>query len=173
LTAKATTKDKLKGLETGADDYLIKPFNEQELRVRVRNLIKVRQQMREKFQSQMLIKPSEVILPSTQKTFIDKLTKVIENNISNENFSVEVLCDELGMSRSQLHRKIKAVTNQSTSEFIRNFRLQRASELLKQDAGNIAEICYMVGFNSQNYFTKMFQNLYGKTPLEFKRENTK
>ncbi len=173
LTAKATTKDKLEGLETGADDYLIKPFNEQELKVRVRNLIKVRQQMSEKFQSQMLIKPSDVVLPSTQKTFIQKLTRIIEANISNENFSIEVLCAELGLSRSQLHRKIKAVTNQSTSEFIRNFRLQRASELLKQDAGNIAEICYMVGFNSQNYFTKMFQNLYGQTPLEFKKEHTK
>lgn len=173
LTAKASQEDKIEGLETGADDYLIKPFNEQELKVRVRNLIRVRQQMREKFQSQMLIKPSDVVIPSTQKTFIDKLTKVIETNISNEKFSVEVLCDELGMSRSQLHRKIKAVTNQSTSEFIRNFRLQRAAEFLKQDAGNIAEICYMVGFNSQNYFTKMFQNLYGKTPLEYKREHTK
>jgi signal transduction histidine kinase/DNA-binding response OmpR family regulator len=173
LTAKASQEDKIGGLETGADDYLIKPFDEQELKVRVRNLIKIRQQMREKFQSQMLIKPGEVIIPSTQKTFIDKLIKVIEINISNENFSVEVLCNEVGMSRSQLHRKIKAVTNQSTSEFIRNFRLQRAAELLKQDAGNIAQICYMVGFNSQNYFTKMFQNLYGKTPLEYKREHTK
>jgi signal transduction histidine kinase/ligand-binding sensor domain-containing protein/DNA-binding response OmpR family regulator len=173
LTAKATTKDKLEGLGTGADDYLIKPFNEQELKIRVRNLIKIRQQMREKYQSQMLIKPNEVIIPSTQKTFIDKLIKIIEANMSNENFSVEVLCNEMGMSRSQLHRKIKAVTNQSTSEFIRNFRLQRAAELLEKDAGNIAEICYMVGFNSQNYFTKMFQNLYGKTPLEYKREHTK
>lgn len=172
LTAKATTDDKLEGLETGADDYLIKPFNEQELKIRVRNLIKIRQQMREKFQSQMLIKPSDVILPSIQKTFIDKLTRVIEDNISNENFSVEILCEEIGMSRSQLHRKIKAVTNQSASEFIRNFRLQRAAELLKQNAGNIAEITYMVGFNSQNYFTKMFQNLYGKTPMEYKREHT-
>jgi len=173
LTAKAATKDKLEGLESGADDYLIKPFNEQELKIRVRNLIKIRQQMREKFQSQMLIKPSDVIIPSTQKLFVDKLSKIIEANMSNEHFSVEDLCKELGMSRSQLHRKIKAVTNQSTSEFIRNFRLQRAAELLKQDAGNIAEISYMVGFNSQNYFTKMFQNLYGKTPLEFKRTYTK
>lgn len=173
LTAKADTKDKLEGLETGADDYLIKPFNEQELKVRVANLIKIRQNMREKFQSQMLIKPSDVIVPSTQKSFIIKLTKVIENNISNENFSVELLCEVLGMSRSQLHRKMKAVTNQSTSEFIRNFRLQRAAELLKQDVGNIAEISYMVGFNSQNYFTKMFQTLFGKTPLEYKREHTK
>lgn len=173
LTAKASQEDKIEGLETGADDYLIKPFDEHELKVRVRNLIRVRQQIREKFQSQMFIKPSDVVLPSTQKTFIEKLSKIIEANMSNEHFSVEILCGELGMSRSQLHRKLKAVTNQSTTEFIRNFRLQRAAELLKQDAGNIGEICYMVGFNSQNYFTKMFQNLYGKTPLEYKREQSK
>ena len=173
LTAKAATEDKLAGLETGADDYLIKPFNSDELKIRIKNLIKIRRQMREKFQSQMLIKPSEVVVPSTQKVFLDKLTSIIEQNISNEDFSVEILCDEMGMSRAQLHRKIKAVTNQSASEFIRNFRLQRAAELLKQDAGNIAEISYQVGFNSQAYFTKMFQELYGQTPLEFKKQHSK
>ncbi|MFZ1517343.1 MAG: two-component regulator propeller domain-containing protein [Ignavibacteriaceae bacterium] len=173
LTAKAETKDKIEGLETGADDYLIKPFNPNELKIRVKNLIKVRRQLREKYQSQMLIKPADVVVPSTQKVFLDKLTSIIEKNISNEEFSVEILCDDIGMSRAQLHRKIKAVTNQSASEFIRNFRLQRASELLKQNAGNIAEISYRVGFSSQAYFTKMFQQLYGLTPLDFKKQNSK
>src|SRR5690606_17647058 len=142
LTAKADTRDKLEGLETGADDYLIKPFNSEELKIRVKNLIKIRKQMREKYQSQMLIKPSEVVVPSSQKVFIDRLISLIEKNISNEKFSVEILADEIGLSRAQLHRKIKAITNQSPSEFIRNYRLQRAAELLKQDAGNIAEISY-------------------------------
>lgn len=173
LTAKADLSDKLEGLETGADDYLIKPFNSEELKIRVKNLIKIRKQMREKYQSQMLIKPSEVVVPSTQKVFLEKLTTIIEKNISNENFSVEILCNEIGMSRAQLHRKIKAVTNQSASEFIRNFRLQRAAELLKQDAGNIAEIAYQVGFSSQAYFTKTFQELYGQTPLDFKKHHSK
>ncbi|WP_304132303.1 two-component regulator propeller domain-containing protein [Ignavibacterium album] len=173
LTAKAETKDKLEGLETGADDYLIKPFNSDELKVRVKNLIRLRKQLREKYQSQMLIKPSEVIIPSSQKLFVDKLTSIIEKNISNEDFSVEKLCDEIGMSRTQLHRKIKAITNNSTSEFIRNFRLQRAAELLAQDAGNIAEISYQVGFSSQAYFTKTFQELYKQTPLEYKRQHSK
>lgn len=173
LTAKAETKDKLEGFETGADDYLIKPFNSDELIIRVKNLIKIRRQLREKYQSQMLVKPADVVVPSIQKVFLDKLTSIIEKNISNDNFSVEILCDEIGMSRAQLHRKIKALTNQSASEFIRNFRLQRASELLKQNAGNIAEISYQVGFNSQAYFTKMFQELYGQTPLEFKKQHSK
>jgi len=173
LTAKAETKDKLEGLETGADDYLIKPFNSDELKVRVKNLIKVRRQLREKYQSQMLVKPADVVVPSTQKLFIDKLTSIIEKNISNEKFSVEILSEEIGLSRAQLHRKVKAITNQSPSEFIRNFRLQRAAELLKQDAGNIAEISYQVGFSSQAYFTKTFQEVYGQTPLDFKRQHSK
>ena len=173
LTAKAETKDKLEGLETGADDYLIKPFNSEELKVRVKNLIKIRKQMREKYQSQMLIKPSEIVVPSTQKVFVDKLTSIIEKNISNENFSVEILSEEVGLSRAQLHRKVKAITNQAPSEFIRNYRLQRAAELLKQDAGNIAEIAYQVGFSSQAYFTKTFQEIYGLTPLDFKKQHSK
>jgi DNA-binding response OmpR family regulator len=173
LTARAATEDKLAGLETGADDYLIKPFNSDELKIRVKNLIKIRQQMREKYQTQMLIKPSEIVVPSSQKVFIDKLTSQIEKNISNESFSVEILSEEIGLSRAQLHRKIKAITNQSPSEFIRNFRLQRAAELLKQDAGNIAEIAYKVGFNSQAYFTKTFQEIYSVTPLDFKKQHNK
>lgn len=170
LTAKASFENKMEGLELGADDYLIKPFNTDELKTRVRNLIKIRQQMREKFRSEMLIKPSEVIVPSNQKVFIEKLTGIIERHIENENFSIEILCKEIGMSRAQLHRKIKAVTNQSATEFIRTFRLQRAADLIKQDAGNMAEIAYKVGFNSQAYFTKSFQDVYGCSPGEFKKK---
>jgi len=171
LTAKAAAEDKIEGLETGADDYLIKPFNEKELSVRVRNLIKIRQQIREKYLPQSLVKAGSVIVPPTQKAFIEKLTDIISNNLNNESFSVERLCREIGMSRTQLHRKIKSVTNQSTTEFIRNYRLQLATELLKQDAGNIAEISNKVGFGSQAYFTKLFQELYGLTPLEYRKRH--
>ncbi|QQS36629.1 MAG: response regulator [Ignavibacteriales bacterium] len=173
LTAKASTEDKLEGLETGADDYLIKPFNEDELKIRVRNLITIRRQMREKYQTQMLVKPADVVVPSSQKVFVDKLVSIIEKNIDSEEFSVEMLCDEIGMSRTQLHRKVKAITNQSASEFIRNFRLQKAAELLKRDAGNIAEISYRVGFGSQAYFTKVFQEVYNTTPLDYKKQHTR
>ncbi len=172
LTAKAATEDKLQGLEIGADDYLIKPFDEKELKIRIKNLIKIRRQMRKKFQSQMLIKPSEVVVPSSQKMFIEKLTAIIEENISAENLSVEMLCEKIGMSRTQLHRKIKAITNQSTSEFVRNFRLQRAADLIKNDFGNMAEVAYKVGFNSQAYFTKSFQEVYGCTPSDYKKKHS-
>ena len=169
LTAKASLENKIEGLETGADDYLIKPFNTDELMLRVRNLISVRKQIREKFQSEMILKPMEVIVPSSQKVFIEKLTKIIDENMEDENFSVEYLCNEIGMSRTQVHRKIKSITNKSTSEFIRSYRLQKAADLIKQDAGNMAEIAYMVGFNSQAYFTKSFQEIYGCSPMDYKK----
>ena len=125
--------------------------------------------MRDKFQSEMILKPLEVIVPSSQKIFIEKLTKIIEENIEDENFSVENLCKEIGMSRTQVHRKIKAITNKPTSDFIRSFRLQKAVDLIKQDAGNMAEIAYMVGFSSQSYFTKSFQEMYGCSPMDYKK----
>jgi DNA-binding response OmpR family regulator len=171
LTAKAETKDKLEGLQTGADDYLVKPFNPDELRIRVRNLIKIRKQMRDKFRSEMLIKPTEIIVPSAPNQFLEKLTSIIEENLENDKFSIEVLCEEIGMSRAQLHRKVKAITNQTTTEIIRNFRLQRAADLIIQEAGNMAEIAYKVGFNSQAYFNKSFQELFGCSPTAFKEQN--
>ncbi|MBE0538311.1 MAG: response regulator [Ignavibacterium sp.] len=170
LTAKASTEDKLEGLELGADDYLIKPFNPDELKLRVRNLIKTREELRKKFTSEMVFKPTDVVVPSSQVQFMEKLKDIIESNLEDESFGVDKLSDEMGMSRSQLHRKLKAITNQSTTEFIRNFRLQRAAQLILQDAGSMSEIAYKVGFNSQAYFNKSFQELFGCSPSQYKKD---
>lgn len=170
LTAKAAAEDKLQGLKFRADDYLIKPFNPEELRLRIRNLIKIREELRKKFTSEMVLKPAEVVVPSSQVQFIERLKVIIDRNMEFENFGVDALAKEMGMSRSQLHRKLKAITNQSTTEFIRNFRLQRAAQLILQDAGSMAEIAYKVGFNSQAYFNKSFQELFGCSPSEYKRQ---
>jgi DNA-binding response OmpR family regulator/nitrogen-specific signal transduction histidine kinase len=169
LTAKAAREDKMDGLEIGADDYLIKPFDASELLIRVKNLIRNREQMREKFRVEMTLKPREVIVPSSEKLFIEKVTDIIEKNIDKEKFGVDELSNELGLSRSQLHRKLKAITDQSTTEFIRNYRLKRAADLILQDAGNMAEIAYQVGFSSQAYFTKSFTELFGCSPGEYKK----
>ena len=170
LTAKAGTEDKLEGLETGADDYLVKPFDPRELKTRVANLIRLRAQLREKFSTEMLLKPGKVSVPSTQQVFLERLKEITEAHLAEEDFNVEMLGRELGMSRAQVHRKLKAISGQSASEFIRTFRLQRAAELLLQDAGNIAEIAYMVGFNSQAYFTRSFQELFGCSPREYRKQ---
>lgn len=169
LTAKATTENKLEGLETGADDYLTKPFNAQELKLRVRNLIQIRKQLREKFSSEMLIRPSSVTVPSMQRQFLEKVTASIEKHLSEEDFSVEALAEEVGLSRAQLHRKLKALTNKGPNELIRSFRLQRAAELIRQGAGSLAEIAYQVGFGSQAYFTRIFGEEFGVSPSEYRR----
>src|SRR5690606_23082214 len=111
-----------------------------------------------------------ITVSSTQKVFLEKVMAVVETHLDNEQFSVEQLGDEIGMSRAQTHRKIRALTNQSPSEFIRNFRLQRAAELIRQDAGNMAEIAYQVGFSSQAYFSRSFQEAFGLSPSEYKKK---
>jgi len=169
LTAKASRENKIEGLETGADDYLIKPFDEEELRIRIRNLITTRQNLQHKFQQESLLKPTEIKAPSVQQQFLLDLTQVIESNLDNEQFGVDELGREMAMSRSQVHRKLKAITDQSATTFIRNYRLRRAADLLKQDAGNVTEIAFQVGFNSQTYFSSSFSELFNCTPSEYRQ----
>ncbi len=169
LTAKAGRENKLEGLAIGADDYLIKPFDAEELRVRVGNLIRTRQQLREKFTTRTLLEPEQVQLPSQQQVFMEKLHRVLEQHLDNELFGVEQLGEELGMSRSQIHRKVKAITNQSPSDLIRSYRLQRAADLIRQDAGNFSEIAWQTGFSSLSQFSRSFHEEYGCSPSEFKK----
>jgi len=168
LTAKGARENKLEGLEKGADDYLIKPFDEAELKLRIKNLFVLRERMQAKFQGEMVLKPKTVNISSVHQKFLESLKEVIEENIDNESFGVEDLGRAIGMSRSQLHRKLKAITDQSATTHIRNYRLHRASELLTQNAGNITEIAFQVGFNSQTYFSSSFQELFGCSPSEYK-----
>ncbi len=169
LTAKAAESDKLNGLEFGADDYLIKPFSSKELALRVKNLIEIRQTLRKKFSESLVIKPKEIASGSIDKLFLEKAIKVVENNISNEKFTVIDLSNEMNLSHSQLHRKLKALVNQSTTQFIRSIRMQRAEDLLKNNAGTIAEIAYMVGFGDPSYFTKTFSKHFGYLPSDVKK----
>lgn len=166
LTAKASQENKLEGLETGADDYITKPFYLKELQVRVNNLLEQRERLRKRFTQKVVLQPSEVAITSADEVFLNKCIAVIEANMSNSEFSVDAFGKEIGMSRSQLHRKLTALIDQSASEFIRNMRLKRAAELIKKNYGNTAEVAYEVGFNSVSYFIKCFKEMYGKTPSE-------
>jgi len=171
LTAKATHENKLEGLQTGADAYLTKPFDEKELKVRIKNLIDHRKKIQKKCQNESFSSSKDVKVTSVQQKFIQRIKDVIENNIDNDQFSVEDLGETIGMSRSQVHRKLKAITDQSATRFIRNYRLHRAADLLSQDSGNISEIAYQVGFSSRTYFSKSFQELFGMTPSDYKKQN--
>jgi len=168
LTAKGAGDNKIEGLETGADDYIIKPFEAQELLVRIKNLIQQRKMLREKFRKEIILKPKDIAVTSTDERFLNKVMEVMEANVDNEMFSVEQLGENVGMSRSQILRKLQGLAGQSASQFIRNFRLQRAMELLKKDAGTVSEIAYKVGFGSPAYFVKCFRERYGYPPGKFK-----
>jgi DNA-binding response OmpR family regulator len=167
LTARAGEDSKLAGLETGADDYLTKPFSSRELLVRAKNLIEQRRKLREKFSRDVVLKPSEIAITSMDEQFLNRVKEVVEKYISDEDFTVEDLGHKVGMSRVQLHRKLRALTNQSASQFILSMRLQRAIDLIKQNAGTVSEIAYMVGFNTPNYFAKCFRKRFGCSPSEY------
>jgi DNA-binding response OmpR family regulator len=170
LTAKAAGRDKIAGLETGADDYLAKPFDSQELAARVKNLIALRRKLRERFSRATFIKPSEVSAASMDQAFLQRVTAAIEANFGEEDFSIEALAAEVHMSASQLNRKLKALIDQPAGELLRAMRMQRAADLLAQNAGSIAEIALQVGFSDQAHFTRSFKRQFGVSPKEYRRQ---
>ena len=169
LTARASTESKLEGLETGADDFITKPFNPEELLVRIKNLIRQRNKLKERFRQE--IRP-EKQLPepepiSMDQQFIRKAKKEVEDNLLKTDFNVEDFARNMALSRVQLHRKLKALVDQSATGFIRAIRLNKAAELLIIKSGTISEIAFDVGFNTLPYFTKCFQEYFGVTPSEY------
>lgn len=164
LTAKTAIDSKIKGLETGADAYLSKPFNHQELLVRIKKLIEGRENLKEYYRKEMITTPIVSKAISREEQFLLRLKQVILVHLSNESYSVEELAGEMAMSRSQLHRKLKALSGQSAGEFMRNYRLEYAYQLLEQDTSPVGEIAFQVGFSSASYFSRAFSIRYGKSP---------
>jgi DNA-binding response OmpR family regulator len=167
LTAKADLASKIEGLEFGGDDYISKPFEADELKVRTKNLIEQRQKLREKFANMIDIKPDEIVATSMDEQFLNRLLDVFENHISEADYSIESFASEIGMSRSNLYRKIQALTNQSTTDFIRLLRLKRAAQLLRKRSGTVSEVAYAVGFTNLSHFSKIFRQQFGQTPSDF------
>ena len=174
LTAKAAFENKLEGLKTGADEYITKPFDIKELLIRIENLINTRKKLQEKYsrvESISKVKGTNLIqhidsLRRIDREFLERVIKVIEENIADENFSIEDLGSKVGMSRTQLHRKVKALTGKSPSLYLRSIRLLKAKEMIKDDKGNISEIAYSVGFSTVAYFSTCFKEEFGFTPSE-------
>lgn len=167
LTAKADIESRLEGLETGADDYMTKPFNARELQTRVKNLIHQREKLIARFSRTVILKPKEIAITSPDEIFLEKVMVIIENHLGNSEFSVDDFQKEIGMSRMQLHRKLKALTGHSAGEFMRIQRLIRASEMLSKTDDNISEVCYQTGFTSLSYFAKCFKKQFGTTPKDY------
>ncbi|MEP7377465.1 MAG: ATP-binding protein [Chitinophagaceae bacterium] len=166
LTAKAGQQHKIEGLETGADDYLTKPFDANELLARIENLVNQRKLLRKKFAGTIQLKPTEVSVKSLDEIFLIKTMKAVEENIGEEDFGVEELAKEVTMSRSQLHRKLSALIGKSPSDLIRQTRLFRAKELLQKKSSTPSEVAFKVGFSSHTYFSKCFKEEFGVSPSE-------
>ena len=164
LTAKAGYENRMEGLTHGADAYLTKPFKEEELLVRMRNLVEGRRKIWEQFKSLDLTLINDLSLQSIDDQFLQAVVQVIKDNLDNELFSVEDLGREVGFSRSQLHRKLKAITNKSTNQLIIEIRLNEARRMLEQKTGTVSEIAFSVGYSSLPYFTKSFKKQFGVLP---------
>jgi ligand-binding sensor domain-containing protein/signal transduction histidine kinase/DNA-binding response OmpR family regulator len=167
LTSRSSLVYKFEGLESGADDYISKPFNLIEFKLRVKNLLKSTERLKNKFTSEDSFVPSEITVSSLDEELLKKAFKIVEENISNEQFDIPFFCSELGVSRTMLFLKIKAWTNYTPNEFIHEIRLKRAAQLLEQNKLNVSEVSYKVGFNNPKYFSKCFQKKYGETPSQF------
>ncbi len=171
LTGKASMEDRIQGLESGADDYIAKPFEIKEIETRIKNLVEQRQKLKEKFSHIIPLDSQDVIPSSLDEKFLQNVIELVEQKMSNEAFNVSGMCKELHISRSTLSRKLNALTGMSPVEFIRACRLQRAAILLKQQFGNVSQVALEVGFSNPSYFTRMFRQSYEISPSKYARSD--
>ncbi|QIP17320.1 response regulator [Spirosoma aureum] len=171
LTSKSSTESKLQGLSVGADDYVTKPFNVDLLRTRARNLIQSRQQLREKYGRMIYLQPFDLPIESAEELFLKKVLSLIETHIADTDLDVQRLERELGMSNTQLYRKLRALTGKGGNELIRSIRLERARQWLRAGGHQVAEVAYLVGFNDPNYFIRAFRKEFGVPPGEYLQES--
>jgi len=170
LTAKADMDSKLEGLETGADDYLTKPFEAKELQVRVKNLIEQRRQLRERFRKDINPDPEDMPISPLDTEFLQKVMKAVNSHIEEPEFGVTELSKELFTSRQHLYRKLQALLGLTGQEFIRSIRLKRAAQMLRSHTDQITQIAYKTGFNNPSYFTECFRREFGQTPSSYEKQ---
>lgn len=169
LTGKADSSDNIIGLREGADAYLTKPFNMEILKATVENLIKNRRMLQVKFEGQQMRedKLKEIMTTTPDDRLMNRIMKVLNANISNPDLTMESLALEIGISRVHLYRKLKELTNQSASTFIRNARLTQAAKLFRKGKQSVNEVAFLVGFKNPNHFSSAFKELYGESPTEY------
>jgi len=167
LTARSDEGQRIEGFDTGAEEYIAKPFSFEILEARIRNLIHQREKSQKAFRKTLDIKASELQVTSLDTRFIENAVKCVEKNIAAPDFSVEALGDELGISRAYLYKKMVALTGKSPLEFIRTIRLQHAAQLLEKSQLTVSEVAYKVGFNTPKYFTKYFKEEFNMLPSAY------
>ncbi len=164
LTAKTDHSHKMDGLQQGADSYLTKPFQEEELLIRISNLLTAKEKLWQRFKASGKLLVDDLELNSLDDAFLQQVFKTIEAEMHEESFSVEKLAQQVGFSRTQLHRKLKALLDKSPSQLINEIRLNKAHQLLLHKTGSVSEIAYSVGYSNMSYFTKRFKEKFGDTP---------
>ena len=170
LTARATSGQYMEGYETGADAYITKPFSEGILKLRIRNLIKSRKLLREKFSLEQPIIPADLNINSFDEKFLKDLINTIRENIDTESLNADFISKELGMSHSVIYKKVKALTGMTFVEFVRDFKLKIAKELIAVKGFSVSEACYRIGYSDRKYFSKLFKKKYGKNPSDYSRK---
>ena len=172
LTAKADLDSRIEGLDTGADCYLAKPFHQRELLAQINTLIQNRRQLRERYRQLGVFGQLSPRLPSMEEVFLNRVRAVISGHIADEQFSVEMLSQEVGVSRMQLHRKLIALLNLSPGDLIRQIRLELAHDLLRNHVATVAEVAYQVGFGNPANFSTSFSRHFGYAPSEVRKQST-
>jgi YesN/AraC family two-component response regulator len=167
LTARGTVIHQVEGLEKGADEYMCKPFNIQLLLLKVKNLLVLRDKLKQKYGRIVTLQPQYQEIEDPDDKFLQRLMLILEKNISDPEFNVSELVNHIGMSRPVLFRKTKMLTGLSVIDLIRSVRLKKAEMLLKQNRMTISEVAYEVGYNDPKYFSKLFRTQFGKTPSEY------
>lgn len=170
LTAKSRMEDTLEGMETGADAYIVKPFNTEFLKSTIANLLGNRRLLRNKFSGRQLQedKVEKIAIKSNDEVLMSRIMKVVNEHISDPEFSVEKLASEVGLSRVHIHRKLKELTNSSARDFIKNIRLQQAASLLTQNKKlAVSEVAYAIGYTNLSHFSSSFKEKYGVSPKEY------
>lgn len=172
LTARALTSQKIEGYETGADAYLTKPFDETVLKTRIKNLLNNRKLLRDRFLKEGILNPKEITLNSPDENFLRALIQHIEDNIDNNDYTVEKLSSDIAMSHSKVYKKVKALTGMTIVQFMKDFKLKRAAQLLKQQHLPIIDVAFMVGYTDRRHFSDEFKKKYKKSPTAYKRDST-
>ena len=169
LTSKSEISDRLEGIKLGADSYLAKPFSLEELHLTIDNLIDNVRRLKGKFTGALKQddKVEKVEVKGYDEELMERIMKVVNENLSDSDFNVEKMCDEVGVSRTQLHRKLKEMTGVPTSEFLRNIRLNEAARLIREHKINITQVSYMVGFANNSHFSTAFKKYFGMSPTEY------